>query len=63
MSTQEIANKYHISISLVKHINKVNLLKLKNSFREHLKNNNIDNSSFDLQDFNETYDKEFFNGK
>lgn len=63
MSTQEIADKYRISISLAKHINKVNLMKLKNSFREHLKDNSIDNSSFDLEDFNETYDKEFFNGK
>lgn len=63
MSTQEIADKYHMSISLVKHINKVNIMKLKNTFREFLKDGTIDESSFDLEEFNDTYDKEFFNGK
>lgn len=63
MSTQEIADKYHMSISLVKYINKVNLMKLKNTFREFLKDTSVEESSFSLDDFNETYDKEFFNGK
>lgn len=63
MSTQEIADKYHMSISLVKYINKVNLMKLKNTFREFLKDTGIEESSFNLDDFNETYNKEFFNGK
>jgi DNA-directed RNA polymerase specialized sigma subunit len=62
MSTQEIADKYRISISLVKHINKLNILKLKNIFKEHLKDYNVE-EQFDLEDFNDTYEKGFFNGK
>jgi RNA polymerase sigma factor (sigma-70 family) len=63
MSTQEIADKYRISISLVKHINKLNILKLKNIFKEHLKYYNSIEEQFDLEDFNDTYEKGFFNGK
>lgn len=63
MSTQEIADKYNISISLVKHINKINIMKLKNTFKEFIKDKREDDIDFDLKNFNETYDKEFFDGK
>lgn len=62
LSVQEVAEKYDISESLVKLINKVNLMRLKNTFKEFIIVDE-DNQQFDLDDFNEVYDKEFFNGK
>lgn len=62
MSTNDIAEKYNISIALVKYINKINIMKLKNKFKDYIVDD-FDNEQFNLDDFNDIYDKEFFNGK
>lgn len=62
MSTEDIAKKNNVSGALVKYVNKMNILKLKAIFKEYIRDDEI-KEQFSLDEFNETYDKEFFNGK
>lgn len=62
MGTNEIAEKYKISPALVKYTNKINIMKLRNKFKDYI-TDNFDSDKFDIDDFNDTYDKEFFDGK
>ena len=62
VSVQDLAVKYGVSESLIKLTNKHNILRLKTIFKD-LVIANQGEETFSLEDFNQTYTKEFFNGE
>jgi DNA-directed RNA polymerase specialized sigma subunit len=62
ISVQDLAVKYNVSESLIKLTNKHNLLRLKTIFKD-LVIENQGEDTFSLEEFNDTYEKGFFDGK
>ena len=62
LSVKEVAEKNNMSEDLVRLTHKLNVLRLRTFFKEDVISNEGD-EKFDLDEFNDTYDKEFFNGE